>query len=963
MRSISNDTALRISRQGGEEPVVVLSLTIGDQTYWLSDRKMASFTTDDRLETVGHLASQARIDNVDRWVGSMSSMNFAILDEDELFRTALESQVMQGSDAVAYLAFEGQGLVDWTVLLRGRVEEAPVWQEESRTLNIVVETPRRLDAVPLTPGTTDDCEVDEEFEGQTWPMIFGDGVRDVEAQQVTVVPVSRTVEDFDQTNVFTFIVEDADEDFPQDEAITLQVDDEWITGSFSGETFAITARQVDRHPNFPATGTGAEITLPLGYRAVGSYVQISKLPFGTVGESPIFTGYCHKQIGDVAHIYNGNSQFIIDPSWSCRINRYPFPIAQGAQWTHKAGTQVTQVNIPVTYVVSENPMLNLKRVSAFRQVTNTDGSYSRRELVALDEGLYTVTLEDPAYCGATTITLPGGLLSARGSGWSDVLFASGKAGTGSNTADIIEWLVLNRTEFAVNAASFALVRAAIENYPMNFGISSSVDVLDLISQIAWQNRMGVTWNGDEVVLTYLSAIPDTPVMSVNDDNITEGGITETATPVTDLTTIFNAEWRRNGNDKEPRKITYKNNVALFGRREKTFSFWAFQKRDLVDKSATFWAHRYSTSWRRMKVNLWGLEGLAVDPFDYVTWNVGDFYAPAFGLTFRNDMSPDGFHVMEMQLNVAAGSVVADPDYFTDDENDEKPDDPTITPGATAIEIAEAGVPQALSFDETPQTTFAVIAVGNEENAPNSVNFKTVLVRIKSSDEISTQKEKDGNAGRIAEIDTLDPPPGLNGTLQAERVTLTNENVQLDITLGQQASGGEEVVATNGGVGFMLINDTGTMIRVDGGAYFVQPDQMSGPLRATITKEPESPAEGKFFGNIAGSQLTSLGDSIREITILGDPSSVEVGDQIEVFRDSDGIWFGTAPAGAPGTAVKRLTLTGVKTSSTSKRYLVTDADITSVTILNIDNSAELPNGFVVAAFEEDGVWYASVPLWL
>ena len=971
MRTITTDTQSRIDALTGEEPVVVLELTLGDTTYLLSDRVMSNIATDDRLSEIGPLQAQARIDNADRWVGSVSIMSFSIIDDDEFFLGLLGSNAMQGSDAVVYLAFDGQSKSDWTVLLRGRIEEAPEWDEDDHSLRIEVETPRRLDEVPTTPEASDSL-VDEEFEGQTWPMIFGDGVRDVRAQQVTSVPTSQTVEDFDQTETFSFIVADADDDFPQNEQITLLVGEELISGEFDGEEFLITNRQENRHDNFAATGNGAIIRLPAGYRAVGAYIQVSKDPFGSTTERAIFTGFCFKQIGRDAYIWNGNANFIIDPSWSCRINRYPYTPAQGAQWTHKAGTQVTQWGIPVTYVVSEVPMTEVRRISAFRQVTNEEGTYSRNQLVNVDPDLYTVDLSDDDYNGATTVTLTNGLLSSRGAGWSDDLYCSGISSVGSNTADIIEWLVEEKTEFTVDATSFTTVRNLLEKYPMNFGVTTSKDVLTLISEIAWQNRCGVTWNGDSVVLTYLSAEPDTYALSLIDDNIAEGGIVETATPITDLTTVFIAEWRKNGEDQEPRRITYKNNIDKYGRRQQVYEFWAFQKRSLVAKSASFWANRYSKSWRTVKTTMFGLEALAVDPFDYCAWNATGFYPGATGLTFKNNVSPDGHGTIELQLNVEVGTSTPDEDYFQDDSGDATVTSPTIRQGTTEIEIMVVGAPDAIASPNQPRDTFAVVAVENEENNPNSSAFKQVRVRIKSEDEIETQADLTANLSRIAEIDTLDPS-GTNGTLQSEKSDLETANSGLTDTLNLLDNYGDEVIAINGSISFMLTGDTGTMIKVPGGAYYVTPDNASGPLIATITKKPESPAEGNFYADIAGTQATQIGTGTREIEILGDGSAIEVGDKLQVFRDSDGTWYASAPAAAGDSSFFNATSTGSKPSEPGTKvyaeYETVDEEGDPVTetiqveILNMDEDATFPADVILRVWQEGSTYYAQVPLWL
>lgn len=963
MRTISTDTQTRIDARSGEDPVCILKLTLGSTTLWISDRPgtEGGFSLLPIIQDMTGLDTQVKIDNTDRWLGTVGVIDFTLLDEDQSIRTLLESTPLQGSDAVVYLAFSGQSQSDWTVLLKGKIQMPGSWKESDRVIDITVETPRKEEDIPFTPDADTTLNIDEQFQGRTWPMIFGDAVRDAPAQMVRTAPTSRLVQDIDQDDT-SFVVEEADELFPQGSEITLQVGDEWVKGTFSGETFTVTQRQVDREYDIQVSGNGAEITVPAGVRAVGTYIQIKDGFFAASGGRILFTGYCYEQEGNVCRIWNGNPNFTISATYRARVNRYPYTPAAGARWTHKGGTTVTQMGVSSLYVVSEVPLSNVYRVSAWRQVTNDDTGYSRRELVVVDPSLYTVNLANTNYRGATTIsfTLP---LTARGAGWEDEIFVSAKSSVGSNTSDIIKYLIDNHSLLSSDASSFASVRTQVANYPMNFSRNVSSDVLGLCADIAWQARCGLTWNGESVVIRYLSAEPSSVGVALSDTTIAEGGIVESATPITDLTTIFVANWRRDARDDEPRTKTYRNNVSLYGRRRKEFDFWAYQKGSLVAKSAAFWAARYSRSWRRMSVELWGLEALGIDPLDYVGWEPSDFYDQVSALVLENRIHDTTSVVVE--LPIEAGQTTKSSDYWTSDSGDTAPATPTISAGSTEVEKVSVSAPQAITFDDDPTNTFSVVAVENEDRNPNSSGFKTVRVRIRGTTEQEIASQIAANTARIAEIDVLDPPPGVNGTLQSERTSLVNDNAALAIDLSSAQSDGEVVTATNNSISFMILNDTGVMVKVPGGSYYVTPDNASGPFNGKIKVRPSSPASATIHADILGITLPN-GAAQVPVTILGGgEASVEVDDDILVFRDSDGTYYSYVHGGGGG-GLFGIIGSHVQTLGTKQKYNATlsNGDAIEVWQQYIDPVARIPSGTpTVIVLTSGGTYVCQVPVWL
>ena len=141
---------------------------------------------------------------------------------------------------------------------------------------------------------------------------------------------------------------------------------------------------------------------------------------------------------------------------------------------------------------------------------------------------------------------------------------------------------------------------------------------------------------------------------------------------------------------------------------------------------------------------------------------------------------------------------------------------------------------------------------------------------------------------------------------------------------------------------------------------------TGPFTGEVDVLPESPAKGKLYSNILGT-IQGGPTEQQDITIIGDASGIEIGDQLLVFRDADGTYYSMAPNAAPGSNAFVATLTGSKSGTVgSRRYVATRDDTladVSVRVVNIDDNATLPSGMKVIVHEVSGAYYTQVPLWL
>lgn len=971
MRSATAAAQSALQAQSGQDPFVVLKLVLGTQVYWFADRDLTQdgLTLQGRVQDHGRMTDSVKVDRSGRCVGTVSVIDFTLLDEDLFLLAKHNAYDFQGATAVVYHWFVGHTQADMLLILNGRLEKAPEWIEDDRTLKVTVETPRRINPIPFAPTEADALDVDLALLGHTWPMCFGTP-SDVPATQVKAAPRGTLTQDMTQDGQIvdqtvggiahvavdvpgsTFLIDNPNEDFPQGVESLVRVADEYMLGTFSGNTLTVSQRQANHYTGIPVSGTGAIVTVPAGVRAAGQYIiirddtssvsgvdvaevfaaaataQYSSL-IGVPDTSKAingFVGYCYKQVGNDCYIWNGDSTVVIRNSVA-DVNRYPNLAAAGALWVHKAGSPVVVASVHPVWMANSIPSTSVVRVRAWRQVTSDDRSgLSQRRLVVVPSSLYTVDLSDSAYLDATTITMDESLQD-RESGWENDLYVTVESTVGSNTSDAIKYLIDHQSEgkLTSDATSFAIAHSALSKYPSNFAVQEQADVLDVCGDIAWQARCGIVMNGASVQIKYLSAEPTSGVMNLTDVNVAEGSAELSTTRIEDVITVLTAEWRANYSDQKPQRLLYRTNVARYGKREQKYSFWIYQTRSCVKKSADFWSARLGRIWRKVETQQWGLEGLMADPLDYVGWRLADFYGSFYGLVTDSSMSHP-YTAVSATLPIEAGAVVKSTHFWMSDSVDVTPAARDLTGGSSAAEaeIILTPPPEVISVAQPEQQVYHVFANADEVTEPASSDWKTVEVRIVTGEEYQAVQDAQANDHQIAEIDALDPD-GHNSTLQSQRQDLVSANADLTAYIQSFIDHPSIVTARNPSSLYMVIGDEGTMIKIPGGEYVVTPANSSGPFIVKVSKRPASPAEGTLYVDFAGT-LPGKVQGTQQINVLGDGAGIQIGDLLLCFRDSKGAYFtpGTSVTGTVGTA-KVLTTSNDNRAIPVSIWLTTDFD--------------------------------------
>ena len=295
-------------------------------------------------------------------------------------------------------------------------------------------------------------------------------------------------------------------------------------------------------------------------------------------------------------------------------------------------------------------------VKAYRTFPDTNF----RQLATVPAEYYTVRNSDYNGYTVTEIVTPS-RLSLYGNGWEDELYVSYTSTVGPNMVDIMTWLVDTYGPEYTMDGTFAALQSFFNAYPMHFVMPTRKNLLDVLRELAFQNRCAITLRDNVLSLTYLSAEPGSVVDTVSEDHVLIDTLRVGYTDTESLVTKFVANWRPNGADPKPFKVTLQLNTDLYGVKEEEFEFYAFKHRDLVLKSATFWAYRMANSWKKVDmvvpINLLELESL-----DYINITLPDVADGTVKAMVKTAVLETGSNTISLSawVPVKAGSMVVSP---------------------------------------------------------------------------------------------------------------------------------------------------------------------------------------------------------------------------------------------------------------------------------------------------------------
>lgn len=438
------------------------------------------------------------------------------------------------------------------------------------------------------------------------------------------------------------------------------------------------------------------------------------------------------------------------------------------------------------WVANLIPSNSIVRVAADK--TNKEGV---KQLVPIPASYYHVTqlpfdvtnLDGVHTVQPTLITFNPPLREYQGQGWGEQVYVTLISSVGPNTVDEIEWFFDNYSIIPVDPTSFAIARAAVQNYPSHFARFDRGDVVQLCEQICYQARLGMIIDDGVVSLVYLSKTR-AAVQTYNEDNTQVNSFELTFTTTNEIYTRLEASFKTSyyPAKRYSRTLIHEENVAKYGLRKRTVDWFIYNIPSLVLKSLTFWGHREANSWRQVSIKA-PMEAIALEIFDSVTLafvdssllQISSIVAEVEGYSFDPTPTVELTDV-DFWLPSIAGTVTIDAGAYLDDSLDVFPADPTrkFLPSPLDLRLADEEskfrVITKMETDATqiPSTVTRVQPNLDEAGHPDPVN--PVIVTVS---QFGNGRDKPPTAVNVQTV-PIDPtkPPSVD-----DKVT--------SFTLGQQ----------------------------------------------------------------------------------------------------------------------------------------------------------------------------------
>lgn len=702
MRTIPTAMQNYLNQNVGTEPILVAEIEWVDGTpIPYSDQDLDGAST--RLIEVDGFDISRQLEGS----SDSQTITITLDDVDGSIREIYKRVNTHRRTAALYLLFKGQSLSDKVLLIDGYLVTPLNWPENERNVSFTLLSKASSLNVGFSMEEGDFPNIPEEALGKAWPLVFGqvcwlpavkvraprrgyllrgEMIPDFtlepricqalriqcpsqytgEAQMMldgeyvkadTVAPdndcVNRRFGEIcklrdlqTQQNAYvhnTLSIYNG-VSFPQGTRIAIKADGATFWGSFSGNTFTVTARQHKDYADWdhqecvevdsPRYGTRRARYFVTGWCGMRGY----SLRQGGFQGGQCGTGNTQYEWGptdetQVAFRSNATSDQEFEScdealtssrggtggpvdSWSY----YDAMEEAGYQWI-RAGTDVyVETEAEELHIVSLIPG-TVDAVAAFRTAAN-----GQRYLTEVPSSYYTIYETD--YDGYTVVEI--GLeksLSLFDDGWEDQLYVSFTSDEGPNTCDIIEWIIEKYTDLTVDASSFASVRTLLANYPQNFYLLDRPDALELCIDLAYQARCALYIRNGTIYIKYLAYEP-TSVRTLTTSDILAGTFSESLTESDEVYTHHKISWSKAGaavrDDLSPdRQLRLKYNMDIYGNQEKEWDYYSYNVYSLVLKSGTFWLIRKANAWRTVTFDL-PLKHIDLDVGDCVTLDIPYF---------------------------------------------------------------------------------------------------------------------------------------------------------------------------------------------------------------------------------------------------------------------------------------------------------------------------------------------------
>jgi hypothetical protein len=679
MRSISANGLAKIAAKQGTEPVVILDIqwAEGGSVKRYGDIAIPSERVTGTIQEVSGLDNVITIQGVTQGMtGDTQQISVTLDDTDGEIKKVLDSTDVHKQPVWVYQWYKTLAFNDRFLLFKGQVSSPIEWHEGDRTVrfDVINQIEDAEYGFSIEEGNFTFSSVD--LVGKAWPLCFGTpvnvpalqtrtayqavlktgfGIYDftlekrLEQLKLTCCPLisagNRAEEDPDSPDTWggviyvTSFMEDQDcycrrlskiaeweaelalqkshsiqvgqtiqilngDKFPQNALIWISICNEGkLFGRFSGENFLV----LDfKHPQ--------KDTLELPeVQVVDHCVEREEHATGiTVRGQKLFSGEARGTI----RIYDVGCEPGDDPGTTGWDYLAAFPKAD-FWWAEPGCEVIMDGNEEIAYIANILPS-TVHRVAAYRTFRQS----GVRQLVSVPSDYYTIRFSNFIEYNVTEVVM-NKPLSRRGEGYEDDIYVTLTSSVGPNTVDILEWLIDKYTNFSVDSTSFDAVKAILSDlYPMDFPLLQRGNILNLLQEIAFQQRCALILRNDTFFLIYLSTEPSKDI-EITETDVLPKSFVMSHTETEELVTKLVAEWIPNHLYTDPNKAIFRYNIKKYGTQEQVFNFFAFKHYQLVEKTGTFWLIRMANTWRKVKCKT-PLTKLQAEVFDIAEINLSDF---------------------------------------------------------------------------------------------------------------------------------------------------------------------------------------------------------------------------------------------------------------------------------------------------------------------------------------------------
>lgn len=286
---------------------------------------------------------------------------------------------------------------------------------------------------------------------------------------------------------------------------------------------------------------------------------------------------------------------------------------------YNAGTQITILgDYSIDYIINIFPT-TVTAVWGYKAVGNV------KTLSLVPSNRYSVVSVPFGTITAQIVRMNRLLSAYPGENWEDGIYVDQTSSIGPNPADIIAAIINTYSpDLGIDENSFAVCRALLVNYPMNFTLSDKPEILGFLQDLAYQCRCAIYIKNQVFFMQYLSAEFLSGV-TITIDDVLEGTIQVTTSETEQIITRLSGHYFADYATGVESQVIVRNNVNRYGLFKDDHTFFAYTNGRYVQKSVTYWVIIRSNVWKKLKFST-PLHLLNLETFDLVVFDISGIVA-------------------------------------------------------------------------------------------------------------------------------------------------------------------------------------------------------------------------------------------------------------------------------------------------------------------------------------------------